>query len=997
MVYCKQCMDNIEPELDEAGGFAACPMCGLILEDIAFSGDVQFAKGADGEGELVGQFVSETGHVRGIGRMAGGRLWGTRGDSHETAVNKGRYEIQMMVDHFTMRPKEDCLEASHRLYRLALQQGFTKGRRVNQVAAACLYIICRQEGKPFMLIDFSDYLQVNVFTLGAVYIQLLRLLRLEDHPTYAKPMDPSLFIQRFCEQLRLGQHQDDKPMPHEAPHLRRAPTTGRESDDFSTLRAAVANTALRLISSMQRDWMQTGRRPSGVCGAALFLACHIHGTPRPKHDIMRVVHVGWSTLDSRVREFRATAVSCLTAAELEEAAREADTDERRLLQQIANDPDATNDDRDHTCVHVQGGRKHFAHGMCQECFLHFLKASGGIWASSADPPAFTRAEAQRQAEADEAANGIGAGAPRLSLPAPVSLGTVAACSTATSGPVLLEGFVAAEEARQASTAAGVTLEQHVEDQQEDDEKQQQHEHSGRTLRTQRHVMRVARVAWHHGGHGMCGRSSEGGRVGTEAVTVARGHDRGRGRGSSHAQELELQVEEEVGQLDSSLHDMHVFFMHGGDAGGHNGRHGTAARESLLPWAHGPPPLQQPPQQLRHKTQRLHKECPVDKWPTFGASLLGYGAAAAVTGAKPSNALSYMAAPLQQGEAPKEGASQLQSGTQDTICLPRASDDLQCTGAGGSFDDGLQWRSQQQQQHRPQQPKGPFGLTPQAPALMVESHNPQHGSKRRREKRCRNIGEEAGASRQQLIEHNDNSKDEKGSTDDEGQIETPDEDAHETLSGMDDAEIDGYLATADERRRREALWNQLNKDWLEEQAAKAATVAEGGKRIHAEEEGREGGDEDAAMANSRSQQVRKHGQKRVVNKFKAEEAPEADNAAAAAAAMLRTKKLSDKINYKMLDNLFDSAVSAAAAGTSTTAMHFSAAEAIAHHKEARSVVALQRDQLMHAERTAMEQQRRGGDLLLIDMFGVRGQTAGPGNKRLGSLPGKRLQGLATRRK
>ncbi|KIY92524.1 hypothetical protein MNEG_15439 [Monoraphidium neglectum] len=132
MVFCRQCQDEVEAENDAAGGFAACPQCGLILEDIAFSSDVQFAKGADGEGELVGQFVSETGQVRGIGRMAGGRLWGARGDSHDMAVSKGRGELQGMIDTFRLRPREECLEAAHRLYRLALQQGFTKGRRVNQ-------------------------------------------------------------------------------------------------------------------------------------------------------------------------------------------------------------------------------------------------------------------------------------------------------------------------------------------------------------------------------------------------------------------------------------------------------------------------------------------------------------------------------------------------------------------------------------------------------------------------------------------------------------------------------------------------------------------------------------------------------------------------------------------------------------------------------------------------------------------------------------------------
>lgn len=40
---------------------------------------------------------------------------------------------------------------------------------------------------------------------------------------------------------------------------------------------AIAHTAVRLVASMKRDWIQTGRRPSGICGAALFIATHIHG------------------------------------------------------------------------------------------------------------------------------------------------------------------------------------------------------------------------------------------------------------------------------------------------------------------------------------------------------------------------------------------------------------------------------------------------------------------------------------------------------------------------------------------------------------------------------------------------------------------------------------------------------------------------------------------------------------------------------------------------
>ena len=55
-----------------------------------------------------------------------------------------------------------------------------------QVAAACLYIFCRQERKPFMLIDFSDALQVNVFMLGNVFLQLCTQLRLQQQEAFTR-------------------------------------------------------------------------------------------------------------------------------------------------------------------------------------------------------------------------------------------------------------------------------------------------------------------------------------------------------------------------------------------------------------------------------------------------------------------------------------------------------------------------------------------------------------------------------------------------------------------------------------------------------------------------------------------------------------------------------------------------------------------------------------------------------------------------------------------
>ena len=142
-----------------------------------------------------------------------------------------------------------------------------------------------------MLIDFSDALSANMYRLGGVYLRLCALLKLDTHPLVARPVDPSLYIHRFTDRLGLGEA---------APR--------------------VAHTALRLLAAMKRDWLQTGRRPAGVCGAALFVAAAVHGEHRSKAAVMAVVHVAECTLTKRIAEFGATDASALTPDEFAAAA-----------------------------------------------------------------------------------------------------------------------------------------------------------------------------------------------------------------------------------------------------------------------------------------------------------------------------------------------------------------------------------------------------------------------------------------------------------------------------------------------------------------------------------------------------------------------------------------------------------------------------------------------------------------------------------------------------
>lgn len=60
-----------------------------------------------------------------------------------------------------LRLSEVVVLAARRMYTLAVEHKFTKGRKSLNVVAVCLYVACRQkETRNYMLIDFSDLLQV---------------------------------------------------------------------------------------------------------------------------------------------------------------------------------------------------------------------------------------------------------------------------------------------------------------------------------------------------------------------------------------------------------------------------------------------------------------------------------------------------------------------------------------------------------------------------------------------------------------------------------------------------------------------------------------------------------------------------------------------------------------------------------------------------------------------------------------------------------------------
>jgi transcription factor IIIB subunit 2 len=98
-------------------------------------------------------------------------------------------------------------------------------------------------------------------------------------------------------------------------------------------------TALRLVARMKRDWIVAGRRPAGICAAALLIASRAHGFDRQNHDVTKILKVCGMTVMTRVKEFEATPAASLTLDEF----RNGDNSEERDGKEV--DPPAFSKNR----------------------------------------------------------------------------------------------------------------------------------------------------------------------------------------------------------------------------------------------------------------------------------------------------------------------------------------------------------------------------------------------------------------------------------------------------------------------------------------------------------------------------------------------------------------------------------------------------------------------------------------------------------------------------
>ncbi|XP_026195762.1 transcription factor IIIB 90 kDa subunit-like [Anabas testudineus] len=274
---CKNCGCS-DIDVDQARGDAVCMGCGSVLEDNIIVSEVEFVESGGGGSLAVGQFVSAEAGAK-HPSFGDAHLSGMGKESRAQTLQRAKQHINTLGHQLQMN--QHCLDTAFNFYKMALARHLTRGRKASHVIAACLYMVCRTEGTPHMLLDLSDLLQVNVYVLGKTFLVLARELCIN-----APAIDPCLYIPRFTQLLEFGEKN------HE-----------------------VSMTAMRLVQRMKRDWMHTGRRPSGLCGAALLVAARMHDFCRTVKEVVGVVKVCESTLRKRLNEFEETPTSQLTIEE----------------------------------------------------------------------------------------------------------------------------------------------------------------------------------------------------------------------------------------------------------------------------------------------------------------------------------------------------------------------------------------------------------------------------------------------------------------------------------------------------------------------------------------------------------------------------------------------------------------------------------------------------------------------------------------------------------
>ncbi len=156
-------------------------------------------------------------------------------------------------------------ETSAVVYRKAVSKNLIRGRSIEGVAAAALYAACRQNGVPRTLDEIAEVSRVSRKEIGRTYRFISRELGLKLMPT--SPID---YVPRFCSGL--------------------------------SLKGEVQSKAVEILRQAAEKELTSGRGPTGVAAAAIYISSILCGERRTQREVANVAGVTEVTIRNRYKE-----------------------------------------------------------------------------------------------------------------------------------------------------------------------------------------------------------------------------------------------------------------------------------------------------------------------------------------------------------------------------------------------------------------------------------------------------------------------------------------------------------------------------------------------------------------------------------------------------------------------------------------------------------------------------------------------------------------------
>lgn len=285
--YVKKCPEcgGINLFWNKEKGEVICKECGLVVEDKMVDFGQEWREFEDDKGQQkrrTGAPMTYTQYDRGLGTEVGRKadLYQLKNKERNKyfRLRKWQYRISTAIERNLklalaelkrvssyLKLPESVEEEAARIYTLAVQRGLVRGRSMESVVAGSLYAACRRHDVPRTLDELSEASGIEKKEIGRTYRFVTRELGIT-----ILPSNPADYIARFSSSLNL--------------------------------KAETQSRAIEILETAQKSELTSGRGPTGIAAAALYVSALIHGEKRTQREVADVAGVTEVTIRNRYKE-----------------------------------------------------------------------------------------------------------------------------------------------------------------------------------------------------------------------------------------------------------------------------------------------------------------------------------------------------------------------------------------------------------------------------------------------------------------------------------------------------------------------------------------------------------------------------------------------------------------------------------------------------------------------------------------------------------------------